>query len=167
MADGIGARYFLFEADGALRRLPRRVVGGLIHGEDRLPQYAGQRLRLAHAVLRLRDGVPTRMAEIVGGWWEFDRAGGIRASLLASTREAFDDAADQAADPPSPDGNVVALDAFWRWAPRAEGRRWPWQPTPRHVAAIVEAIWPEAAPRGRGPRLRPRSRAAPPSGDTR
>ena len=47
MAHSTGLRFFLFEADGTLRRLPMRTVDGMVRGEDRMMQYAGQRLRTA------------------------------------------------------------------------------------------------------------------------
>ena len=47
MAHSTGLRFFLFEADGTLRRLPKRTVDGMVQGMDRMMQYAGQRLRAA------------------------------------------------------------------------------------------------------------------------
>ena len=52
MAQSAGLRFFLFEADGTLRRLPMWTVDGMIRGEDRMAQYAGQRLRTAAAWLQ-------------------------------------------------------------------------------------------------------------------
>jgi len=47
MAHSTGLRFFLFEADGTLRRLSMRTVDGMVRGEDRIMQYAGKRLRAA------------------------------------------------------------------------------------------------------------------------
>ena len=37
MAQGYGLRFFLFEADGTLRRLPLRTLQGMVRDEDRMP----------------------------------------------------------------------------------------------------------------------------------
>ena len=47
MAQSTGLRFFLFEADGTLCRLPMRTVDGMVRGVDRMTQDAGQRLRTA------------------------------------------------------------------------------------------------------------------------
>ena len=36
MAQSTGLRFFLFEADGTLRRLPKQTVDGMVRGEDRM-----------------------------------------------------------------------------------------------------------------------------------
>ncbi len=51
---GIGLRYYLFEEDGTLRHVAQRIVEGLAHGKDRLPQYAGQSLRSIEVVWKSR-----------------------------------------------------------------------------------------------------------------
>ena len=38
----LSVRYFLFEKDGTIRHIPKRVIEGLHGGRDSLPQYAGQ-----------------------------------------------------------------------------------------------------------------------------
>jgi hypothetical protein len=68
MAHSSGLRFFLFEADGTLRRLPMRTVDGMVRGEDRMKQYAGQRLRTALAWLLLDGGVPTQLLKVEGSW---------------------------------------------------------------------------------------------------
>lgn len=49
MAYSTGLWHFPFEADGPLLRLPKRIVDGMIRGEDRMLQSASQRLRAASA----------------------------------------------------------------------------------------------------------------------
>ena len=68
MAHSTGLRFFLFEADGTLRRLPMRTVDGMVRGEDRMTQYAGQRLRTAAAWLLLDDGAPAELLKIESSW---------------------------------------------------------------------------------------------------
>lgn len=47
MTQNIGLRFLPFEADITLRRLPPRTVNGLVEDEDRMPQYRGERPRVA------------------------------------------------------------------------------------------------------------------------
>ena len=70
-----GLRFFLFEADGTLRRLPKRTVDGMVRGEDRMMQYAGQRLHTASAWLLLDNGAPAELLKVEGSWWKFDAQG--------------------------------------------------------------------------------------------
>jgi hypothetical protein len=89
MGTGIGLRFYLFEADGSLRRLSTRVADGLIRGEDRLPQYAGQRLRFALAILLLDGGRPASVDKVEGSWWEFGADGSVRRGRFDALREAL------------------------------------------------------------------------------
>lgn len=144
MATQIGLRFFLFEADGSLRRLPHRVVSGLIHGDDRLLQYAGQRLRSALAILRLRDGKQISLATVEASWWEFAADGSVHRSRLEALRDALN-AADDTGDLIERSGNTIDL-AKLLTRRRAE-RRWRWTPTPTDITRIVHAIWPKIAGR--------------------
>lgn len=142
MAHGTGLRFFLFEADGALRRLPMRTVDGMIRGEDRMTQYAGQRLRAAMAWLLLDDGMPTQLLKVEGSWWRFDARGRTVEGHMEAMREALN--AIYAADGTGerdPDGFRRQL------ARRRLEREWRWTPTPVEITAIVHAIWPETAGR--------------------
>lgn len=146
MSASIGLRFFLFEDDGSLRRLSTRVVDGLIRGEDRLPQYAGRRLRFGHAAVHLADGAPVEMGEVHGSWWEFDQRGAIKAGVLQATAEAINRAHDGVPGPAEETrrtGTVVDLGP--RLRRECPEPRWHWTPTPADVTRMVEAIWPSAA----------------------
>ena len=89
MAQSTGLRFFLFEADGTLRRLPMRTVVGMVGGEDRMKQYAGQRLRTAAAWLLLDDGTPAQLLEVECSWWKFDARGRTVEGHMEAIREAM------------------------------------------------------------------------------
>ena len=146
MADGIGLRYFLFEADGALRRLPLRVVGGLIRGEDRLAPYAGHGLRVADVVLRLRERRPGLHGRGRRRWWEFDAQGSIRRSVLERLADALNTRPFVGGSGPEPAGGRV-VDFRGALARRRAAHRWRWTPTLPEITRIVHAIWPETAGR--------------------
>lgn len=78
MARNITFRYFLFPPEGGLRRLSVRLLNDLVHHGERLPQYAGQRVRVADVIVVLADGVPHHIHDVIGSWLEVDRimAGG-------------------------------------------------------------------------------------------
>jgi hypothetical protein len=139
----ITVRYFLFPPEGGLRRLSGRVIEGLVHGTDRVPQYAGQRLRIAYAVVILAEGKPLRLGDVHGAWVEVDARGLVRtgvnhtdSDIIGSPHLDF-----EAVDCGS---NIVA--AQETFARRAQAR-WRWTPTPAEITAIVHTIWPEAAGR--------------------
>jgi hypothetical protein len=70
-----GRRYFLFEADGTLKRVCQRVADGLSRGFDSMPQYAGQSLRGVSVFVELENRKPVQIEKIVGEIWHFDDRG--------------------------------------------------------------------------------------------
>lgn len=144
MAYSTGLRFFLFEAGGTLRRLPMRTVNGLIHDEDRMPQYAGQRLRHALAHVLLDERAPTKLLKVEGHWWQFDARGGIVDGHMEAMREALEAVPEYGSDGTGerdPDGFQRRL------AQRRLKAAWRWTPTPVEITTIVHAIWPKAAGR--------------------
>jgi hypothetical protein len=139
-----GLRIFLFEEDGTLRHVPHRVMDGLIHGEDQLPQYAGRQLRAATALVYLADWKPKRIASVSGSIFRFDSEGGLHRSLAASAMMALETfgAVREAAG---------ATETVVNISPRLNRAKWErenrWQPTSADITRIVHAIWPEQAGR--------------------
>jgi hypothetical protein len=139
-----GCRFFLFEEDGTLRKLPHRVLDGLVHGIDRLPQYAGRHLRAATVYVERVDGKPHRIASVQGSIFHFDSEGGLQRSLAASAFTALA-TFDALREPVSVNEPVVDI------SPKLERQRWErenrWQPTSADITRLVHAIWPEQAGR--------------------
>lgn len=138
----IGIRHFIFEDDGTLLRLSQRVVNGLIFGTDRLPQYAGRKVRMVTVAMPLESGKPQFIGHLEGTIWHFDEAGAWvpaygpefgagrsvdRVALISSSDDVVD---------------VTAQVARRRYE-----RDHRWTPTDADVTRIVHAIWPEQAGR--------------------
>lgn len=148
---GYGIRYFLIEQDGTLRQVSQRVTNGLRQGIDRLPQYAGQSLRVANVYLDTEQGKPRRIFRIEGGIWHFDAQGGwdedARTDRLRAAMEALDSHGRpaEAKLAVSAGGPVVDISAKLdrqRWE-----RRHRWEPDQKTINQIIHAIWPETAGR--------------------
>src|SRR3546814_7730837 len=86
---GLGFRYFLLDAGDQLWAIPRRLIENLVHGLDRLPQYADQSLKVITAYLVLVDGKPVHLAQVSGSIWHFDSRGSIQRDLARSGMEAW------------------------------------------------------------------------------
>ena len=78
---GISFRYFLFEGDGPIRRLPHRVSTALALGRDALPFYADSRQRIVEVVVENEGGKPVRILDAIGTYWDFDEEGKIDHAL--------------------------------------------------------------------------------------
>jgi hypothetical protein len=59
----ISLRFFLFASDG-LKRISHRLMSGLTDGHDAMPQYAGEKLRLAQVVVHLENGKASQIARL-------------------------------------------------------------------------------------------------------
>lgn len=145
----LGHRNFLFEPDGTIRRIAQRVMDGMCWDRDRMPQYAGQRLRYAVAFLALHQGKPVEIVEIQGSYLEFDRHGRIGGALLTAARERMN--VYHELENAATSGPVIDVSARIRARRMEETQRW--QPTPAEVTQLVHAIWPETAGR---PHVRPK-----------
>jgi hypothetical protein len=147
---GIGLRYFLFEEDGTLRHVAQRVVEGLAHGEDRLPQYAGQSLRAIEVLLETTNRKAIEIVKLEGTIWHFDKKGRTRQDWIESAMMASETY--RALQKASTTGPVVDI------TDRIARRRWEehnrWEPTPADINRIIHIIWPETAG---GPVQRPKS----------
>jgi hypothetical protein len=136
---GIGLRVFLVNDDDSIQRLSlaryerlRRDPG------ERLPQYAGRRVRYAMAILEMEDRRPEEIIKIQYSFLRFDSKGSI-------------DAADQEREarlglemlPPAPKKpeSPHVVDARHRFAKKRFHDEYKWTPTPEIEAAIVEAIF--------------------------
>lgn len=137
----IGFRHFIFEDDGTMLLLPQRVSDGLVKGTDRLPQFAGRKMRMVTVILALDEGEPQKIERIQPtiiqfdelGNWQFEPiptgdVGGVLDRLM----------------PPKPAGVVDITDKLAR---QRYVREHQWQPTDADVTRIVDAIWPEQAGR--------------------
>lgn len=77
----ISFRHYLF-AENGMQRLSRRVIDGLAHGKDAMPQYAGTRQKYAEVLVELEDGKPNKVLSSKGRYLTFDEAGRIDKGLM-------------------------------------------------------------------------------------
>jgi hypothetical protein len=85
----ISVRFYIFAPDG-LQRVSQRVMTGLCHGQDAMPQFAGTKQKEANAIIETEDGKPKRIVQVEGTYLEFDRAGNVHESLRRGFAEAMD-----------------------------------------------------------------------------
>ena len=64
----LSLRSCLFEEDGTIKRVPRRVVDGIIFGNDAMPQYANTIQRVVAVIVENEDGKPLRIVSAQGSF---------------------------------------------------------------------------------------------------
>ncbi len=137
---GTGLRVFLVNDDGSLKRFPlarfERLFQG--HPEERLPQYAGKRVRY---VLVIVDLVNRKLFGILGIQYPiltFDSEGKIDAAELEKEMRLGVDMV--------PIGTIAPLsrkvvDAEHHFLQKRYESRYLWRPTPEIEEAIVKAVF--------------------------
>jgi hypothetical protein len=55
----LGVRFYLFTDEG-LQRISQRLMEGLAHGKDAMPQFAGRSQKVANVLIEIEDGRPVR-----------------------------------------------------------------------------------------------------------
>jgi hypothetical protein len=90
----ISCRYYIFEENGTIARVPQRIANAMTFGNDAIPEYAGSRQKVASIILENQDGKPIRILNAEGSYWEFDEEGKIDESLRKAVAQlmsfAFD-----------------------------------------------------------------------------
>jgi hypothetical protein len=85
----VSIRFYIFADDG-LQRISKRVMEGLVHGHDAMPQFAGSRPRIANVIVELKEGKPAQITRADGTFLHFDAAGKVHESLVNSGFEAME-----------------------------------------------------------------------------
>lgn len=138
----ITARYFVFEADGSLKHVPRRVSEGLHLGEDTIPAYAGTTQRVAEVILDNEEGKPVRIRDARGLYWRFEDDGRLNDDKRVEFGRWYDPLRER------PSGKVVDL------RPDLERKKWErkhrWDVTAEDLDRITAAVWPWTADEGEG-----------------
>lgn len=127
-------RYFLFEQDGTIKRISKRVMDGLSQGDDALPTYAGTRQKVLEVIVDNEDGKPQAIDHYNGMYLDFDGEGRVDHSLRKSLAAAMDIAFAREAH----EDNVVSL------KPRREKQIWQekhrWTPTRAELDRVAEDL---------------------------
>lgn len=114
--------YLFFLPDsGELEPVPQDDYVRLVRGEQRVPKYAGRKIRVADWYVKVAQGIPAEVENETYTFLEFDQAGrvalhglpGDEACAWPRGRE------DTAADEPAGQGN---LPAEGRWLPTGAER---------------------------------------------
>lgn len=123
-------RYYLFDQDGAIKRIPRRLADGLTFGKDAVPAYADSRQRVLEVIIENDAGQPQKIDHANGYYFEFDSEGRIDRGLQRGLAEVMD-----LASPSDDQDNVVAL------AGRRAKKQWRevnrWTPTSEDLDRII------------------------------
>lgn len=137
---GIGLRVFLVNDDDSLQRLSLARYERLHRRdpEERLPKYAGSRVRYALVMLEVADRKPLEILRIQYSFLLFDSEGRIdeskRGREAKLAMEMLPSLAQKQARP-------HVIDARHRFAKKRFDDEYKWTPTPEIEAAIVEALF--------------------------
>jgi len=137
---GIGVRIFLITDDNSLERFSLRRYERLLRHDptERLPQYAGKRLRHALVVLEMEHRKPMGILKIQYGYLHFDSEGKLdiieREREARMTVELFPSLPDDEHPP-------QVIDVRHLFARKRYTDEYHWQPSPEMETAIAEAIF--------------------------
>ena len=131
-------RIFVVGQDDTLYRLGRAKFSGMLDDPERqrVPRFAGQRVRMAEAIVELRDRMPCAVVRFVYEMLRFDAQGRLDRRALVRQNAALAEllVGRVVADPTTNDDPVV--DASSRFIARG-GR---WQPSPSLARRIQQAV---------------------------
>ena len=134
----ISVRFYLF-SDGGMQRISQRVMEGLCHGQDAMPQFSDTKQRVANVVLELADGKPTRILEATGSYLNFDKDGKVHEELMRGGLEAMETYEALERSKRSASSKVVDL------APKLNREKWErerrWEPSAKDLDDISADIW--------------------------
>ncbi|MCK1282268.1 hypothetical protein IVB46_44340 [Bradyrhizobium sp. 61] len=134
----LSIRFYLFAEDG-LKRISQRVMMGLVHGKDSMPQYAGTKQKVADIILEADNGKPLRIERSVGSFLRFDESGQVHRDLVASGFAALDTGLALEAALRKRPGKVVDL------APKLNREKWErenrWTLSKEDLDLISDDIW--------------------------
>ena len=78
---GLGVRFYLFTEEG-LQRISQRLMDGLAHGKDAMPQFAGTRQKVANVLVDLDNVKPVKIGRADGSFLTFDENGQVHKDLI-------------------------------------------------------------------------------------
>jgi len=137
---GMGLRVFLVNDDDSLQRLSLARYERLRRREpeERLPKYAGRRVRYALVILEVADRTPLEILRIQYSFLHFDCEG--RIDTAEQDREGK---LAMEMVPPVVTGRrgPQLVDSRHKFAQKRYQDRYKWTPSPEIEAAIVEAIF--------------------------
>jgi len=137
---GISLRIFLVDDDNSIKRLPLTRYERLMRGDpkERLPEYAGKRVRYAEVAVELADRKPISILRMLYFIMSFDSEGRIDASeQQKETRLAM-----ELVPPIGSEGQSgQVIDAQHHFAKKRYDNEYRWVPRPEIEQAIAYAIF--------------------------
>jgi hypothetical protein len=134
----LSVRFYLFADDG-VQRISQRLMQGLAHGNDAMPQYAGTKQKAADVIVEVENGKPVRIAKADGNFLTFDKKGQVHRDLVASGMEAMETFAALEHAGRKPSSKVVDL------APKLKREKWErdnrWTLSKQDLDLISDDIW--------------------------
>jgi hypothetical protein len=137
---GMGTRFFLVDDGDNVRRFPLSRFERLRREDPKesLPEFAGKRVRCAHAILELSGRKPVEMIRLEYFVLSFDSRG----RLDRSERERAKELAVHMVPPyTNQTAAETVVDAKHHFAKKEYEDRYKWTPTPEIEAAIFDAIF--------------------------
>jgi hypothetical protein len=134
----LAVRFYLFAEDG-LQRISHRLMEGLAHGKDAMPQYAGTKQKAANVLVEMDGGKPVKIVRADGDFLMFDEKGQVHRNLVAAGFAAMEtgEALERAERRPA--GKVVDL------GPKLNREKWErenrWALSKEDIDAIADDIW--------------------------
>ena len=105
---------------------PQRLMQGLAHGNDAMPQYAGTKQKAADVIVELQNGKPVRIAKADGNFLTFDKKGQVHRDLVAGGKEAMETFAALERAERKPSSKVVDLAPKLKREKWERDNRWTW-----------------------------------------
>jgi hypothetical protein len=135
----LAVRFYLFAEDG-LQRISHRLMEGLAHGKDAIPQYSGTRQKVANVIVEMDAGKPVRIEKADGSFLRFDEQGQVHHDLVASGFAAMETyRALERVNRTTATGKVVDL------SPKLNREKWErenrWTLSKEDLDAIADDIW--------------------------
>ena len=142
---GTGLRVFLVEDDGQVKRISVKRFQKLVDGVqdvEPLPEYAGQRLRIAFVTLEVEAGRPVAIERIDRAILVFDGTG--RVDRKQEQKQGRLAVGSLSWPMPEPSEKSV-IDARSRFAKKIIAHQYSWRLTPDVEEAIEKAIFVKKA----------------------
>jgi len=137
---GIGIRVLLVDDDDSIKRLPLTRYERLLrrNSKERLPQYAGKRVRFAEVAVELEERKPVQIVRVVYGILPFDSEGRIDTAEYEKEMRFVA----EMMPPILPDRQSPKIvDAKHKFAKKRFNDQFRWEPTYQIEKAIVETIF--------------------------
>ena len=119
--------------------MSQRLMQGLAHGNDAMPQYAGTKQKAADVAVEVENGKPVRIAKADGNFLTFDKKGQVHRDLVAGGMEAMETFAALERAERRPSSKVVDL------APKLKREKWErnnrWTLSKQDLDLISDDIW--------------------------